>query len=1254
MDLSEFSSASEAGLSSVSGMRAENTSLERPTAIVGIGASAGGLEALESFFSSANPTLGLSYLVVMHLDPSRKSLMASLLQKCTSMKVQEGEDGAPVLPNMVYTIPSNRVLELKGGILTLSRPKLPRGYRDPVNSLFLSLAENLGAKAVGIVLSGTGMDGTRGAQVIRNAGGTVLVQTPSESAFDGMPSSVIQSELASMVGTTSQLAEWLSVEFPQSAFGGSLTNFGETSQGTLSLVDESLDRILDTLTQVSGTDFGQYRRGTLLRRVRKRLNQAQARSISDYCDLLRSDPAESSALLQDVLINVTGFFRDSDCYSKLRTKVVPVLLGQAEKLQRHIRVWVAGCSTGEEAYSLAMLLSEEAEKRSSIAKVHIFATDLDPEALELAREGIFSDAAMQGVSAGRRARFFSKVEGGFQVVRKIRDSIVFAPHNLTSDAPLPKMHLISCRNVLIYFESELQKRVLEMFRYSLGSNATGFLFLGQSEGGIADLKAWEIESKSARIFRTMNDEASPRNPSRISFYHSNKSIPSRLSGVPKVTRNRMFAQDTVDRRLTDQLLERVLPKTFIVSAADGVLLSCYGGAADLLTFRNGLVAAKLRSLLPQDLGHHVSALIQEAVCSPENSAETSNVLSRTENKESSWDLKAMRIEDGDASTEKLAITFIPTSARVAFTESLPPGKSHSLAWYKRRVSQLEVDLERAHSNLDAIGMTLERSAKEFEESNHELASLNEELQTSAEELETSKEELQSINEELQSVNSELQIKVSQLAQSNDDLNNLLNSSDLAIIFLDASLSIKRSTRPARELLRLSQVDSGRHISHLDGIFDSFDVSLKCAEVMESNSEVKAQCQLRDGKWYSLKISPYRNHDDTISGLTLCLTNITELKTGQELLSQFRERASALVNSIPAPLLLVNLHRVVIYCNPGRENLGLFSEASVLGKKLEEVQFFGADPAGENSTALSAQVRATCKDRLESSRQYLLNKQSVGALWFEIQTVPCGESDTLIVFHDISLGKQLENRLNRAVEAAELSNRAKTDFLATVSHELRTPLNAVLGFAELLNVDFQRLPDHQKKNLLEQISQSGKILLALVNDLLELARIDSGKLSLTLQSCELGLLIRESANLLQMQLRAKDIRLELVLLTQELELLCDKERVKQILINLIGNAIKFSPHGGKIRIKARVPSSEYVEISVEDSGPGISEELRVAVFERFFRGNGFSDSHAIEGTGLGLAIVKGLVEAQKGNIQVTCPGVDGRGTSFRFTLPLSFE
>ena len=826
------------------------------TRIVGLGASAGGLEPLGQFLAHVPAASRLAYIVVQHLDPTQKAMLSELLQRSTSMPVREVKASMRVEPDAVYVIPPNTELTVKNGLLHLAEPSVPRGMRLPIDVLFCSLARDQGARAIGVVFSGMGSDGTFGLQAIKAQGGLTLAQDPRSAQFDSMPKSALAAGAADVVG--------LAFDLPRRILQviGAQSGLDARAHGATDAAAADLDTILDLLRARSKHDLTLYKPSTLRRRIERRMAIHSLKGMAEYAAFLLANPAELDLLFKEMLIGVTGFFRDGEAWEELDSVVLPELLARGGRDSR-FRAWVAGCSTGEEAFSLAMAFTEAGERLvgAASATLQIFATDLSADAVAIARRGRYPASIAADVSAQRLARFFRPQGDGYLIDTRIRDMVLFAQHDLIMDPPFTRLDLLLCRNVLIYFNERLQKRLLPLFRYSLLPG--GVLMLGGSETVGAAQSLFATLSSKSRLYR--------RSPNAATFGAVDFPVYLRSKArilAPEMPMPLQSPPTNNMQTLADQLLlQKFSPAAVLVNEV-GDILYISGHTGQYLEPAAGKANWNIHVMARPAIRTQLAVALRRAV------KERTAVV-----------VPGLRM-DGN-STHQLEVTVEPISEPkalegmviVVFRDVAAP-----LAEKSRRKKSAGVidpaiaaELLRSQEELKTLREAMRASEEERQAAIEELQSTNEELQSANEELTTSKEEAQSMNEELQTINVELQSKLDDLALAQSDMQNLLNSTDIATLFLDKDLNVRRFTEQIKRIINLRDSDIGRPLSDLTTTLNYPGLDADAQDTLRTLAFSEKEISPSDGQWFKVRIMPYRTVANVIQGAVITFVDITAAK-----------------------------------------------------------------------------------------------------------------------------------------------------------------------------------------------------------------------------------------------------------------------------------------------------------------------------------------------------------------------------------------
>ena len=828
-----------------------------PFPIVGIGASAGGLEALELFLKSVPAGIGMAFVIVQHLDPTHKGMLAELLQRVTAMKVMQVKDRTRVQPDCVYVIPPNKDLSILHGVLYLLDPVAPRGLRLPIDAFFRSLAEDAEERSIGVILSGMGTDGTLGLKAIKGKAGVVFVQDPATAKFDGMPRSAVDAGLADVVAPVEALPGRIIAylhHVPLMAKPG----LAEEDKG-----HSAFEKVVILLRSQTGHDFSLYKKNTIYRRIERRMGIHQIHRIATYVRFLQENPQERELLFKELLIGITSFFRDPAAWEVLKAVIRALLKDRPPGLA--LRVWVPACSTGEEAYSLAIIFKEALEqfKPARSHTLQIFATDLDRDGIEKARAAIFPANIAADVSPERLSRFFVKLERGYQVAKPIRELVIFAPQNIAMDPPFTKLDLVSCRNLLIYLTPELQRKLLPLFHYSL--NPGGVLFLGNAEtiGEFTDHFA--LLDGKARLYRRRESGSRPEPVEFPALFT--------LARTGPLPPNALKPPANLQSQAEQLLLQRYSPAAVLVNDK-GDILFISGRTGKYLELATGKTSLNLFAMAREGLHYELNDAFRKAL-RQKGAVIRKNVKVGTNGGVQTVDLTVQAIAEPEALRGLVMIVFTEVATP---TETKGSAKAKGAHPNSARIAALDRDHEQLRQELQTTRKEMQTSQEEAKSSNEEMQSMNEELQSTNEELTTSKEEMQSMNEELQTVNAELQAKVDTLSQLNNDMKNLIESTEIATVFLDPALRVRLFTAGSNRVFKLIPGDVGRPITDIASELAYPELAGDAREVLRTLVAHEQPAATRDGRWLRVRIIPYRTLENTIDGVAITFMDITDSKT----------------------------------------------------------------------------------------------------------------------------------------------------------------------------------------------------------------------------------------------------------------------------------------------------------------------------------------------------------------------------------------
>ncbi len=968
--------------------------------IVGIGASAGGLEALEQFFGNMPKNSGMAFVVIQHLDPNHVGIMPELLQRMTPMKVFQASDRLKVKPNCVYVIPPKKSLSLLNGALHLFDPTETRGLRLPIDIFLRSLAADRQEHGIGIILSGMGSDGSLGLKAIKEENGVVLVQDPATAKFDGMPRSATEAVIADIVAPAEELPTKLIAFLKFIPAVKTDPDMDSKNKG-------SLDKITILIREQTGHDFSLYKKNTLLRRIDRRKGIHEIAKIQSYVRFLQENPSEVEILFKELLIGVTSFFRDTAVWNMLRENVLPALINELPN-GYVLRAWVTGCSTGEEAYSLAIVFKEALEKakKGKNISLQIFATDLDADAVEIARRGVFSSNIVADVSPERISRYFIAEADSYRVNAAIREMVVFASQNLIKDPPFTKLDLLTCRNVLIYMEPPLQNKLLQLFNYSL--NPGGIMILGTAETLGNQQEGFEELDARLKIFKR---KVTPLSPELTDFPSSFGRSPA----VAKATKIKPAAAESIQTLADQILLQRFAPASVLVNA-QGDILYITGRIEKYLELVAGKANWNIYAMAREGLRQDLPGAFRKAQKNFD-AVILRNITIGTIGGTNIIDVTVQCIENPASIRGLVMVVFTDVPAMVERdVVNTKTGKRSS----KGRLKELEIQLQRSTEDRQSIQEEMQTSQEELKSTNEELQSTNEELQSTNEELTTSKEEMQSLNEELQTVNIELQSKVSDFVQANNDMKNLLNSTGIATLFLDKELNIRRFTDKVINIFKLRSTDIGRPFTDLVTDLQYPEIDSHARQVIKTLISVETEIVTNDKRWFNVRIMPYRTLDDRIDGLVITFFDITASKKLEIDLIELNEsltisetRYRRLFESAKDGILILDAETgKIMDVNPFLVGLLGYSQEQFIEKAIWEIGFLKDIVANQDKFSELQQKEFVRYENLplETSDGRKINVEFISNVYLiaNSKVIQC-------VIRDITERKQMEEALFQSKE-----------------------------------------------------------------------------------------------------------------------------------------------------------------------------------------------------------------------------------------------
>ncbi|MGB5963381.1 MAG: chemotaxis protein CheB [Coleofasciculaceae cyanobacterium] len=1214
---------------------ASKDNIDQSFPIVAIGSSAGGLEPCSQILSKLPTDTGMAFVVVQHLAPAHKSMLSEIFARATQMPVLQVEDNTIVEPNHVYVIPPNFKMTIAQGVLKLTPREQVRGIFMSVDAFFISLAAERGNKAIAVILSGGDSDGARGIEEIKAAGGITFAQCQDTAKVDSMPNTAVATGQVDFILCPEDIAKEL-IKISRHPY--------ITRSNPIQIIEEqpeenAFSNIFALLKAATGVDFTNYKQTTLKRRIARRMALYKIEKLSTYVQYLQNNSEEVTALYHDVLINVTSFFRDSEAFEALRSKVFPVIV-KDKTPTTPVRVWVAGCSTGEEAYSIAICLQEFLAEQAIKVPVQIYATDLSDTVIEKARTGIYKHNQLVDVSPQRLQRFFMQVESGYQISKTIREQCVFARQNLIGDPPFSRLDLITCRNVLIYLGANLQKKLLPVFHYGL--KPTGFLMLGTSEtvGDFLDL--FNLVDKKSKIYSRKLVSA----PLNVDLFASNYS-PQIIS--PQVSLSDE-AQDDFDlQKEADRIVLSQFAPVGVIINSDLDIVQFRGKTSTYLEPAPGRASLNLLKMAKPELRLELRTALQQAK-KQETAISKTDIFIKEGDRVKQVQIDVILIKTATGIEGNYLVLFKEISSTSQKSSALSEGQTSD-----QEVARLRQELAATKEHLQSIIEEQQATNQDLRAANEEILSSNEELQSTNEELETAKEEIQAANEELNTINDELYRRNIESTHVSNDLQNLLSSINIPILMLEGDLRIRRFTPLAQSILKLIPTDVGRPFGDINHNLSVADLEAQIIEVISTLTVKVQEVQDQTGHWYDLRIRPYRTIDNKIDGAVLILVDIDALKRSAEQLLASRNYAETIVETMQEALVVMDTNLQVI-----RANRSFYEMFQTTPAATEQRLIYELGNGQWNIEGLRSQFEEILPAQSEMQVQDFeveYNFEQIGRKIMLLNAKKLLQANSeemiLLTIKDITQARQLQAELTQllaqeqsARTAAEAANLAKDEFLSMLSHELRNPLNSLLGWAQLLN-----RPNIEPARItqgLESIKRSALTQSKLIEDLLDISRITSGKLRLNVYPISLAQIITAALQVIQVSADAKQIQIESNLDLTPHQILGDLERIQQILSNLLSNAIKFTPSDGRVSVTLTYTDS-LAQIQVSDTGIGISAEFLPHIFERFRQADG-SPTRSNTGLGLGLTIVRHLIELHGGTIEAESSGT-GQGSSFIVKLPL---
>ncbi|KDR25501.1 MULTISPECIES: chemotaxis protein CheB [Caballeronia] len=1209
--------------------------------VVCIGASAGGVEALLRLFETAPLSSGVAFVVVLHLSPDHTSHADSVIQSVTRLPVRQITASTLLEKDAIYVIPPGRSLSMVDGYLRLSEPESPRSPPTSIDVFFRSLADAHGSRSFAVVLSGAGSDGSVGIARVRERGGVTIAQRPDEAQYGEMPRNAIATGDVDLVLSVSDIIPRL-LELARNAARIELPapSDPEQSGGTENGLPETsaIDDVLQTLRARTRHDFSNYKRGTVVRRIERRMQVNGLPTVVSYRDFLGTHVEETPKLLADMLIGVTNFFRDPDAFNTLES-IVHAELAKTLKGREELRAWVPACATGEEAYSIAMILDEASRRLPQRPRVVVYASDIDERAVSIARSASYPAAIENDISPGRLSQYFNKEGNRYRLVKSLRDTVIFAAHNLLRDPPFSRIDIVSCRNFLIYLDRRAQTRVLESIHFSLRPHE-GLLFLGTAESADFASDLFTPIQKQQKIYRALPNAT------------VNSLLPLGPVPTPLLGAQTFFAMPAGvkpgDALLPSQIrgLDLFGPPT-IIMRSDGTIMHRSANANRLTEDIRQHRVANLFDIVRSDAQGAVRRAVQR--CMTQARREDENAVPFiTASGETSVDLSLRPYRDAARGEYLMCVT---CDLLTPLPDSAPPLVASA---DNETVDSLKQALAGSEERLFDSLAHEQSSSEALRASNEELQAMNEELRSATEELEASREELQSLNEELVTVNSELLAKVQESARVSDDLQNLISLVGVATVFVDRSFKIKRYTSPADTLFNILPSDIGRPLQDLTHKLDYPRMVDDLRVAFESLKMSETDVRSKDGRTFLARVLPYRTDDDRIDGAVLALIDISEQRAAQHEARASEEKLKlAARDTHDFAIVVLDRDGTIVSWNVGATRIFGFSPEEMLGQPLAAI-FTSEDIA--NGIPELEREKASKYGRAEDDRWHATKSGKpvfCSGLLSRIESP--GFSGFTKIVHDATRRKLADSKKQEVLERERAQNseivklsRLKDEFIAVLSHELKNPLNLIHMKAEML----ARMPEARNISRVQEVSDAiQKSVLAqaqLIDDLLDFSRIQTGKLSLRFSPTDVADTARTIASAMKEDFDAAGVQLQVDIPEAVALIRGDTVRIEQIVWNLLSNALKFTPHGGQVNLHVRQQEGK-VRLEVADTGCGIPRDSLESVFEMFHQVPSTTHRTRTSGLGIGLSLVRQLAQLHGGAVEALSDG-ENQGARFVVWLP----
>ncbi len=1173
---------------------------------VGIGASAGGLEALREMVKKLpKRNTNTTYIIAQHLSPKHQSMMVQLLGRETTMRVEEVEDGLQPEAGVIYITPPNSDVFVKEGRLRMREPMSEHSPKPSVDLFFSTMAEEMGDHAIGVILSGTGSDGSHGVRAVRAGGGLTIAQEPKTAKYDGMPANAIETGCVDIILPPEKIGPEIAalIRSPHNIHLMQETDEKRTS----------MQELMHLLKSRSGVDFKDYKSGTLLRRLNRRMTACSVADLDDYLEYVEKNPQELDLLFRDIMITVTQFFRDKDAFDGAKAQIEQMLREKEE--DENIRVWVPGCATGEEAYSIVILFAEAAGGLSRLQQNYnfqLFATDIDVDALALARKGVYAETTLEGVDQKIKERYFRHKENAYEIVKAVRDMVVFSKHNVFDDPPFLRLDLITCRNVLIYFNNKLQNTVMNLFHYALNSN--GILFLGKSEA----------LGQSGTLFQSINSKAKIFKRKLVSSADHTRTTKLSYSTVPKIETSATNKNSKANHDLPDALIGALSPDSLLIDENMDVL-RIYGDVQAYTQLSAGDASTNLASLARKEFRQELRALVYKIL---------------REGSEQSVLPKKLNV---NGKMHKINIVIRPLSLKnsperlilISFEKikRLKEGETAKKSGADPIIAELEQELSATREHLQTVVEELETSNEELQSTNEEMQSTNEELQSSNEELETANEELQSTNEELLTVNEELQIKSGELSMINGDLDNIKESIDMPMLVVDNDLVITRFNKAAWSIFMLGDDAEGSALTSIATEIDIPDLRKNVMGVIKKGKAFIRQLKA-EGTSYSERILPYKDEHGNVKGAVLTYLDNTQEQNILQKLQESEQRYDLAVQGSNAGIWDWNIQTGEMHWS------SLFLKMLGIARKrfTPSIEVFEERMHEDDREDVMAILQAHLQRGFDFNVEFRMRKEDGNYLWMHARGQATWDKARAPIRMTGSVYDITDRR--QALEHLSKTNESLERFAYVCSHDLKEPARLIENFASLFHSNYSESLDDKGKEYLHFIEDSATRMQEMIKGILTYSQLENKNLKLGEVDAEEEL--RRVMENLKLSIDESKANVTYDPLPT---IKADKMQLFQVLQNLISNSLKFCKEGTPhVHVSIDDNESEWI-FSVRDNGIGMKPEHTHKIFNVFQRLN---KKEEYEGSGIGLSICQKIVAKHGGRIWVESEL--GKGSTFYFTLP----